>query len=192
MLQIPGSPALSAFRLAKLLDRLKGLDGAVTGLAASFMHFADLERPLSARERGVLARLLTYGPSAPAADDAGSGDSLLIVPRPGTFSPWSSKATDIARVCGLGAVRRIERGIAYRLRAARPLGSERLLALAPALYDRMTEAALLDPEEAVRLFEQAPPRRLRQVPLASGREALAQADRDLGLALSDEEMDYLL
>ncbi|MBV8497357.1 MAG: phosphoribosylformylglycinamidine synthase, partial [Gammaproteobacteria bacterium] len=176
----------------KLLDRLKALDGAVTGLAASFMHFADLERPLSGRERGVLARLLTYGPRVPAADDAGSGDSLLIVPRPGTLSPWSSKATDIARVCGLSTVRRIERGIAYRLRAARPLGSERLLALAPALYDRMTEAALLDPEEAVRLFAQAPPRRLRQVSLASGREALAQADRDLGLALSDEEMDYLL
>src|SRR6266478_248474 len=124
MLQIPGPPALSAFRIAKLLDRLGAREPAVTGLAARFMHFADLAQPLSAPERAVLAELLSYGPRREL--EAGAGESVLVVPRAGTISPWSSKATDIARVCGLQGVRRIERGIEYRVRAARPLGNERL------------------------------------------------------------------
>ncbi|HEY4748400.1 MAG TPA: hypothetical protein VIH38_12565, partial [Steroidobacteraceae bacterium] len=124
MLQIPGPPALSAFRIAKLLDRLGAREPAVTGLAARFMHFADLAQPLSAPEREVLAELLSYGPRMEL--EAGAGECLLVVPRAGTISPWSSKATDIARVCGLQGVRRIERGIEYRVRAARPLGNERL------------------------------------------------------------------
>ena len=85
---------------------------------------------------------------------------VLIVPRAGTISPWSSKATDIAHVCGLDAVRRIERGIEYRLNAAPPLGRERLLRLAPLLCDRMTEMALLDSADAARLFEHAQPQPL--------------------------------
>ena len=180
MLQIPGPPALSAFRLAKLLDRLTALDPAVLGLDARFMHFAELAQPLGAEEQRVLAQLLAYGPRLPAPPDPAAGECLLVVPRPGTISPWSSKATDIVQVCGLAAVRRIERGIEYRLRAARPLGSERLLRLAPVLHDRMTEAALLDAGQAARLFEHAPPRPLARVPLAAGRGALEQADRELG------------
>src|SRR5215471_3551669 len=191
MLQLAGPAALSTFRIAKLLERLRALEPAVTGIAARFMHFIDLAEPLAAREQRILAELLTYGPTLPLDPDE-QGESLLIVPRLGTISPWSSKATDIAQVCGLTAVRRIERGIAYRLQAARPLGSERLASLAPALHDRMTETALLDQQQAARLFDQARPRRLRQVALAKGRGALAQADRELGLALSPEEMDYLL
>ena len=192
MLQIPGPPALSAFRLAKLLDRLTALDSAVLGLDARFMHFAELAQPLGAEEQRVLAQLLAYGPRLPAPQDAEAGECLLVVPRPGTISPWSSKATDIVQVCGLAAVRRIERGIQYCLRAARPLGSERLLHLAPALHDRMTEAALLDAGQAVRLFEQRHARPLARVSLAAGRSALEQADRELALALSAGEIDYLL
>ena len=192
MLQIPGPPALSAFRLAKLLDRLTALDSAVLGLDARFMHFADLAQPLGAEEQRVLAQLLAYGPRLPAPPDREAGECLLVVPRPGTISPWSSKATDIVQVCGLAAVRRIERGIQYCLRAARPLGSERLLRLAPALHDRMTEAALLDAGQAVRLFEQRQARALARVSLAAGRSALEQADRELALALSAGEIDYLL
>src|SRR5712671_4351233 len=192
MLQIPGPPALSAFRIAKLLDRLGALEPTVTGLAARFMHFAELAQPLSAPEREVLAQLLTYGPRLEAPAQAGAGECLLVVPRTGTISPWSSKATDIARVCGLAGVRRIERGIEYRVRAARPLGSERLARLAPVLVDRMTEMALCDGAQAARLFEDAQPRLLARVPLAAGRAALEEADRALGLALSSDEMDYLM
>jgi phosphoribosylformylglycinamidine synthase len=192
MLQIPGPPALSAFRLAKLLDRLTALDSAVLALEARFMHFAELAQPLDAEEQRVLTQLLSYGPRLSAPPDAAGGECLLVVPRPGTISPWSSKATDIAQVCGLAAVRRIERGIEYRLRAARPLGGERLLRLAPVVHDRMTEAALLDAGQAVRLFGHPSARPLARVPLAAGRRALEQADRELALALSAEEIDYLL
>jgi phosphoribosylformylglycinamidine synthase len=111
MLEIPGAPALSAFRIAKLLDRLRALEPAVRGLAARFVHFADLERPLDDAERGVLGQLLTYGPSLRAADGAAAGERVLVVPRAGTISPWSSKASDIVHVCGLTSVRRVERGI---------------------------------------------------------------------------------
>jgi phosphoribosylformylglycinamidine synthase len=190
MLQIPGPPALSAFRIAKLLDRLGALEPAVSGLSARFMHFAELAQPLSAPEREVLAELLTYGPRLEAPPDA--GECVLVVPRAGTISPWSSKATDIARVCGLSGVQRIERGIEYRVRAARPLGNERLTRLAPVLFDRMTEMALLDSAQAARLFEHAQPQPLARVSLSGGRAALEGADRALGLALSSDEIDYLL
>ncbi|MGH8149639.1 MAG: phosphoribosylformylglycinamidine synthase, partial [Steroidobacteraceae bacterium] len=108
------------------------------------------------------------------------------------ISPWSSKATDIARVCGLEDVRRLERGIEYRLHARGALGADTLARLAPVLFDRMTEMALLDAGEAARLFEHAAPQPLRTVSLAGGRAALERADRELGLALSADEMDYLI
>src|SRR5215472_9122175 len=104
MLQIPGGPALSAFRIAKLLDRLSALESAVNGLDARFMHFVELAQPLAAADSAILAQLLSYG-ARHAAAAADGGECLLVVPRVGTISPWSSKATDIAQVCGLGSVR---------------------------------------------------------------------------------------
>ncbi|HTL93377.1 MAG TPA: hypothetical protein VL176_13585, partial [Steroidobacteraceae bacterium] len=191
MLQLGGPAALSTFRIAKLLERLRTLEPAVTGIAARFMHFIDLAEPLSAWGERILAELLTYGPTLPLAPDE-QGEQLLVVPRAGTISPWSSKATDIAQVCGLPAVRRIERGIAYQLRAAAPLGAGGLRRVAAVLFDRMTEEVLLDPAHAARLFAHAPPRPANRVSLGRGRAALEEADRRLGLALSAEEMDYLL
>ena len=193
MLSIPGPPALCAFRIAKLLERLSALDAAVSALDARFVHFADLERALTSGERAVLDELLRYGPreSEPPAP-AGPTDTLLVVPRAGTISPWSSKATDIARVCGLSVVRRLERGIEYHLRVARPLGAERLARLTPPLFDRMTEMVLLDSGEAGSLFAQPPPPPLTHLSLRGGRAALEEADRRLHLALSADEMDYLL
>jgi phosphoribosylformylglycinamidine synthase len=192
MLQLPGAPALSAFRIAKLLARLQALEPGVTGLDSRFMHFVDLERPLAEAELGVLRQLLTYGRHIAPTLQEQSGEQLLVVPRAGTVSPWSSKATDIARVCGLGAVRRIERGIMYRVLASSVLGPQRLTALAPVLIDRMTESALLDAAQAQMLFEHTSPRPLTRVSLAGGRAALEQANSELGLALSNDEIDYLL
>ncbi|HWW32414.1 MAG TPA: phosphoribosylformylglycinamidine synthase [Steroidobacteraceae bacterium] len=191
MLEIPGAPALSAFRIAKLLERLTAIEPTIRALAARFMHFADLERPLATGERGLLAQLLSYGPTFPADVSAAAGERVLIVPRAGTISPWSSKATDIVQVCGLTSVRRVERGIEYRLSATRVLGPAELTRLAPALFDRMTEMALLDAGEAVRLFEHTRPRPLAIVSLARGRAALEDANERLGLALSDDEIEYL-
>jgi phosphoribosylformylglycinamidine synthase len=191
MLLIEGPPALSAFRIAKLLQRLRALDPGVRSVDARFVHFADLSSPLSAAQQTVLGQLLTYGPSLTPAAQPGEA-RLFIVPRAGTISPWSSKATDIAHVCGLATVRRLERGIEYRLGAEGALARERLGKLAPALSDRMTEMPLFEAAQAAQLFEQTAPQPLAQVSLAGGREALAAADRRLGLALSQQEMDYLI
>jgi phosphoribosylformylglycinamidine synthase len=191
MLLIEGPPALSAFRVAKILQRLRALDPTVRAVDAHFVHFADLAAPLSAAQRAVLGQLLTYGPRLAGAVHPGAA-RLFIVPRAGTISPWSSKATDIAHVCGLTSVRRLERGIEYRLAAEGTITRERLAQLAPALSDRMTEMPLFEPEQAAQLFAQTAPQPLAQVSLAGGREALAAADRRLGLALSHEEMDYLI
>jgi phosphoribosylformylglycinamidine synthase len=195
MLQIPGAPALSAFRIAKLLSRLQVLDSRVTALESRFEHFVDLERPLASAEREVLGRLLTYGPRIESAAESGAeqgGESILVVPRAGTISSWSSKATDIARVCGLDAVSRIERGILYRLHSTQPLGAERLAALAAVLFDRMTEMVLFDSMAAERLFGHTQPKPLSRISLATGLAALEAANRELGLALSADEMEYLL
>jgi len=119
---------------------------------------------------------------------------LLVVPRPGTISPWSSKATDIAQHCGLDAVRRLERGTTYRLQpmSAEGLDATALATAAALLHDRMTEVVLRDPAEAERLFMQAEPRALTRVALlADGRAALEQANIELGLALSADEIEYL-
>src|SRR5689334_2488387 len=98
MLQLAGPAALSPFRIAKLLERLQAREPQIIAVAARFVHFIDLGQPLSAREQAILAQLLTYGPRLPLASDA-AGEQLFVVPRAGTISPWSSKATDIARVC---------------------------------------------------------------------------------------------
>ena len=190
VLTLPGAPALSAFRIEKLLERVRALQPAVTALSARFVHFAALARPLTAQERQRLERLLTYGPTL-AAGESG-GQALWVVPREGTISPWSSKASDIARVCGLEPVQRIERGIEYRLTASPALASADLVRLSAALLDRMTEMALADLSEVDRLFRHAEARPVRRIALAAGREALAAANREMGLALSPDEIDYLL
>jgi phosphoribosylformylglycinamidine synthase len=189
-----GAPALSDFRLAKLVDRLREAGVPDCALYAEFMHFVDLARPLEPDENAVLERLLRYGPAM--AVHAPGGRMLLVVPRPGTISPWSSKATDIARTCGLEAVRRLERGTAFYLDPAAGGGdldeaAQRLAA--GVLHDRMTEVALFDLAAAEQLFQQAEPRPSISVDLRrGGRAALERANGELGLALSEDEIDYLV
>ncbi|MEI2770204.1 MAG: phosphoribosylformylglycinamidine synthase [Candidatus Competibacter sp.] len=190
MLRFRGSPALSPFRLEKLLAALRQRVPVITAVHAEFAHFLD--GMLSVYDREVLDRLLRYGPATPPRD-ASSGPVFLVIPRPGTISPWSSKATDIARNCGLRRVRRIERGIAYYLESHRPLTDGELTELKPLLHDRMTETVLGPNDDPAALFAQAEPAPLATVDvLGNGREALAIANRELGLALSDDEIDYLL
>lgn len=191
MLLIPGGSALSAFRLAKLLARIRQLQPAVTGLTTRFVHFVETRAPLSDAQDDVLRRLLQYG--AKAAGTEPSGELLLVVPRVGTIPPWSSKATDIAHNCGLEVVTRIERGTAFYLQADKPLDDATLARVAPLLHDRMTETVLRHPEEAIRLFAHTEAAPFREVNvLRGGRDALVRADQELGLALSEDEIDYLL
>ncbi len=192
MLTLRGAPALSDFRLRKLQTRLADAIGRATALYAEFMHFVELEQALDEDEQRTLGRLLRYGPRLAGHDP--EGRLVLVAPRPGTLSPWSSKATDIARVCGLTKLVRLERGVAYYLGAqGAPLKDAELAAAAAVLHDRMTQVALYEVADAAALFMSAAPRELRSVDvLSGGRDALAAANAELGLALSDDEIDYLV
>jgi phosphoribosylformylglycinamidine synthase len=192
MIELPGASAVSEFRIAKLRPALEAIEPGIGAITARFIHFVDLERDLDQRERALLDRLLTYGPRETARGSATPGAGVIVVPRFGTISPWSSKATDIARVCGLEAVRRIERGIAWNIESSRPLSRAQLQGLSAPLFDRMTETALFERAEASRLFAHESARPLRTVSLARGRGALVNANTELGLALSDDEIDYLV
>jgi phosphoribosylformylglycinamidine synthase len=193
MLELQGRPALSAFRIAKLCTRLQALEPRIQGVQSHYVHFVDLAAPLTSQQQGLLSKLLTYGPAAQEAGEpaAPGAQTLLVVPRAGTISPWSSKATDIAQVCGLAAVRRIERGIRYRLAAAH-LEAAALGRVASALFDRMTEMVVGSAAEAEQLFAHHAPRPLSTISLAAGRPALEAANARLGLALAADEIGYLL
>lgn len=185
MLELNGQSALSEFRLAKILDALKIIDGDVSGLDARFAYFVDVKGDLSADQRAKLDSLLLANDRL--VEFSADASVVIAVPRAGTISPWSSKATDIAHACGLDTVLRIERGVAYAIQ-----GSDKLTLLASALFDRMTESLLLVAGDAARLFERHKPAPLTTVALMQeGPEALRRANTELGLALSDDEIDYL-
>jgi len=190
MLEIPGPAALSAFRLDGLLAELRRRAPSLGALNATYLHFVDLGGPLDDAGDRVLRDLLDYGSPGPPGD--GAAQSLRVVPRVGTISPWSSKATDIARICGLAQVRRIERGVEFRLAAQPLLTPEEIIALTPLLHDRMTEQVLSPADDAGIIFDTHDPAPLAFVPVtAEGADALARANHDYGLALSAGEIDYL-
>ena len=184
VLFLSGTPALSEFRIAKLLEALK--PQGVKGLEARFRYFVERSGDLTREDLGFLCELLhaqVHTPEAPA---------ILVTPRLGTVSPWSSKATDIAVNCGLTAIRRIERGVHWSiaLKKGRRLD---LNAVLPFLHDRMTESVLLDECEAEKLFHHVEPPPFKTVDvLKGGKRALSKANRDWGLALSEDEIAYLV
>jgi phosphoribosylformylglycinamidine synthase len=190
MFSVLGAPALSQFRLEKLLETLRAANPRVSGISSRHIHFVDDVEPLDENQLEVLDKLLTYGPRGRLHTDR--GQRLLVTPRAGTVSPWSSKATDIAHVCGLGCVRRLERGTLYFLEVSGSLlSSEELRVLGALLHDRMTESLWLG--EPTGVFHAGAARPLRIVPLgADGHAALARANVDWGLALSADEIDYLV
>ena len=212
MFSLFGAPALSQFRLDQLLRALKTQDSRVARLESRWMHFIDASRDLGDSELKLLRTLLTYGTRVPdtlpvpdglrvpdtlRASDAqplpAGSSRILVTPRVGTESPWSSKATDILHVCGLGAVARVERGTMYFIASTPALGASDLNKLAAHLYDRMTESIWIDSAEPTGLFHSAAPRPLRNVVLGKhAHEALARANREWGLALSSDEIDYLV
>ncbi|MCG9737638.1 phosphoribosylformylglycinamidine synthase [Shewanella insulae] len=187
---IRGAPALSAFRVQKLMEACQSAALPVQDIYAEFIHLADLTEALDAGETQQLAKLLTYGPAIEA--HAPQGTLYFVTPRPGTISPWSSKATDIAHNCGLNKVKRLERGIAYYVQADN-LDDAQQKQLLGLLHDRMVEVVLADFEQASSLFARTEPAVFTSVDvLGEGKAALEAANVKLGLALAPDEIDYLV
>jgi len=196
LMHFEGGNALSAFRARTVLQALQGLNERIVGVSACHVHWVRCTEPLRAADSDKLAALLRYGdPAAPPP----AGALVLVMPRLGTVSPWASKATDIAHNCAL-AVQRIERITEYRLSlkrgllgAGKPLSAEELQACAALLHDRMTESVAFEREAARHLFDEQPAPPLEHVDvLGQGAAALREANGRFGLALSDDEIDYLL
>jgi len=190
MMELRGAPALSLFKQQTLLSELQRLNSNVDSVYAEFMHFVDVSEPLDDQALSVLNSLLTYGPKVDV--EPADGKLFLVLPRIGTISPWSSKATNIAQECGLDSVQRIERGIAYYVRVDGNLDSDARAELSAALHDRMTQTVFHEIAGAELLFSQAEPAPLSTVDVvAYGKDALVEANQRIGLALADDEIDYL-
>ena len=190
ILCLKGAPAFSAFRLQHLINRLTAAVADIETVVADYWHIAALKRALSVEERAKLALLLEE-----KSGGAEKGELFLVAPRLGTISPWSSKATEIALNCDLQAIERIERVIAFAVvvKGERALSAAEKKTVGSLLHDRMTESVLPDLAAARELFRHFAPKPLATVDvLTGGKAALVDANGSLGLALSDDEIDYLL
>ncbi|MDD2739166.1 MAG: phosphoribosylformylglycinamidine synthase [Methylomonas lenta] len=193
MLTLSGTPALSTFRIEKLLSQLQALDSRIQTVTAHFVHFVATHDALSLadEETEILLRLLDYGYPSVEAVSGGTETKLWVVPRLGTISPWSSKASEIAERCGLSTVKRLERGIEYRFTSSAELSAAAMQKLAAVLHDRMTQQIVTDAAQ-LDLFAEHEPKPLQTVAIIEqGRAALLTANTALGLALSADEIDYL-
>ena len=191
MMILTGAPSLSAFRRKKLLSTLQQTVPSTESVYAEYVHFAELSQPLSESAVETLQALLTYGPREEKTFT--KGQLILVVPRPGTISPWSSKATDIAHNCGLDQVVRVERGTAYYVQGEETFTTQQLADLGAELHDRMVDTVLDDLQQAEILFvhqEAAPVTSVDT--LGGGVAALRNANSELGLALAEDEIDYLV
>lgn len=191
MIILRGSPALSSFRVQKLLSDFQQESLPVKGIYAEFVHVVDLESDLTSEKKSTLEKLLTYGPSLEAKDPEGS--LFVVAPRPGTISPWSSKATDIAHICGLSEIKRIERAVAYYVDFNGGVTEEVSKKVKAKIHDRMTQKVFQAFHQLDVLFLHEEPKKLVEVPiLTEGRLALERADKEMGLALASAEIDYLV
>ena len=196
MTTLAGGNALSSFRAQQLQPALEAIHPKISGIAARFVHLVATDAAPTPTEQERLAALLTYGDPYAGPED---GAVLIVTPRLGTLSPWASKATDIARNCGI-AIRRVERITEYRislksglLGKTPELTAEQLGQVAALLHDRMTESVVADRSAAAALFTELQPAPMEHVDvLAGGRAALEAANTRFGLALADDEIDYLV
>jgi phosphoribosylformylglycinamidine synthase len=203
MLILPGSNALSSFRSQRLLTQLQAVAPSIAAVQARFYHFIDSSAPLAPADTERLDAMLTYGEPAQAPLHEGATEEFFVIPRLGTISPWASKATDIAHNCGMAQIHRIERGIAYVVHlkggllgtgigAHKKLTDTETEAVAGLLHDRMTESVLRHADQASNLFSELEARPLESIDvLGAGKQALDKANTDLGLAMSEDEIDYL-
>ncbi|WP_446903164.1 phosphoribosylformylglycinamidine synthase [Burkholderia sp. YIM B11467] len=196
----PGASALSDFRQTRLLDTLRQIDANIVAVRGQFLHFVNAAEPLSADDSARIDALMHYGAPFEPAAEKGTAETFVVLPRFGTVSPWASKATDIAQHCGLTHVRRIERGVEFTvtlksglLGGKKALSDDARTAVVAALHDRMTESVVAARDDAKHLFDELPAKPLASVDvLGVGRSALERANVELGLALADDEIDYLV
>jgi phosphoribosylformylglycinamidine synthase len=192
-LSLRGSAALSQFRLDKLNATLKTSAPSIQHIYAEFMHFAFSQESLNANKQKTLAQILTYGPSNQT--ESPDGELFLVIPRIGTISPWASRATDIANNCGLDSLLRLERGVAYYVTTndGKTLSQQERTTLIAAIQDRMTETIINDLQSAEQLYHHSDPKPLNSIDiLGGGKTALEVANNNMGLALSSDEVDYLV
>ncbi|MGR9107585.1 MAG: phosphoribosylformylglycinamidine synthase [Gammaproteobacteria bacterium] len=187
-----GPLALSAFRLNKLFAELRDREPRILAVQARFLHYIDASPEFDDSASAILEDLLDYGEAA----DGGAFEAhatLIVVPRPGTISPWSSKASEIAKRCGLDCIKRLERGWLYSftLENTEGLSTQAKNAILPLLHDRMTQVAV-DASGEQTIFAPAQPGRLGWIELCDDpARALDEANQRFGLALSKAELDYL-
>jgi len=189
-LSLRGSAALSPFRLSKIFDVLKSSAPNISHIYTEFVHFVFSDSALIDAQQNTLKQILTYGPKSNS--EAPTGELFLVIPRIGTISPWASRATDIAQNCGLGNIKRIERGIAFYITSNSALTEAEKNVLKPLIHDRMTEMVFGDLKDAEKLYHNTEPKPLSSVDIAQGgKAALNAANNEMGLALSPDEVDYL-
>ena len=187
--ELNGARALSDFRAARLLAALQRVSSNIEAVSGRFVHFVHTSRELTEAEKTRLGSLLEYGD---AAEDVRGDVTFMVVPRLGTISPWASKATDIVKNCGIEGVMRVERGTVFSLQTSASLTDDEKAAAAATLHDRMTESVVAEDFPAEQLFVELEGRPMATVALVEeGRPALERANVDMGLALSEDEIDYL-
>ncbi len=192
MLILSGGNALSDFRVNKLLSALQSYVPRISSVASHYAHFAETSADLNQKEMSQLNVLLSYG--AEAKHNPDNSFKLIVIPRPGTISPWSSKASDIVHNSGLEKIKRIERGrvFSFQLSDGNDLDEDQITKLKPLLHDRMTEILIRNENDANALFATTEPAELSQVDIMNaGIGALETANTEMGLALSNDEINYL-
>jgi len=191
-----GKTALSEFRIKKLLSALQQKVPGIANVDGQFINFIHSRNKLESKEITQLNSIL-LGSDEEDLKQEGEAKAafVLVTPRPGTISPWSSKATDILHNCGMDNILRVERGIAWRISTTddSEIKKSDIELMKPLLHDRMTEAVMENTEQAEILFQTSDAAPLETIDLlASGKEALELANSEIGLALSALEIDYLL
>ncbi len=185
-----GGHAFSDFQLAQVHEKCAKVSDKIDDISTCYIYFVNLTLDLDAAEEARLKALLTASGQAPVA--LPEGEQFIVTPRPGTISPWCSKATDIAHNCGLDKIERIERGVVFGLRTVAPLGLKERREIAALLHDRMTETVFTQLEDAEVLFQHTEPKPLREVEIGEhALAALQRANEAFGLALSEDEIEYL-
>ena len=183
-MRLLGPSALVSFERARLLEQINAPCDGAQQVDAQFVHFVALNHDLTEAQSKTLAALLDYGERGSDIERP----AFVVIPRPGTLSPWSSKATDIARSCGLESITRIERGVAWSVSG---LDDDAVQRLKASVHDRMTETVFDDLDVEAHLFQSQSPRPLVWGQGESPRDALMQLRNDLGLGLEPAEIAYL-
>ena len=182
-----GIQALRKFKVNTLNEKIKPLIPNLNLIGTEYIHFIDSDKDLSTSNKKTLDKLLNY---APEIDLKNSQHSVTISPRIGTISPWSSKASDICKLCGLSVISRVERGINYHF--DRKINAQELIIILELVMDKMTESHLREINDSDLLFSEFKPNEFNSIDILTfGKSAITDANNELGLALSESEINYL-